>query len=295
MKNRTTQDKMVNSNRVLYTPSSFAKNNLMYLQETGTLQALSSHTSQRSSLASFLFFCVKKGAGTLSYAGTEYSLSAGDCVFLDCNKAYAHNTSEDLWCLQWVHFDGPRLSQIHDKFMTDNASPVFRPLSLISYENLLTELQELAGLDSNIRDMRISEKLMALLAQIMSDCENRGNNSLLPSKSRILSDIKNYLEEHFREKITLDDLSGLFYIDKYYLTRRFKQHYGITVNTYLQQLKITHAKHALRFTDDSIEKIASDCGIDDPNYFARLFKKIEGLSPGEFRRSWKGTIPSESL
>jgi len=289
MKNRTTQDKMVNSNRVLYTPSPFAKNNLMYLQETGTLQALSSHTSKRSRLASFLFFCVKKGSGTLSYEGVAYSLSAGDCVFLDCNKTYAHNTAEDLWCLQWVHFDGPRLSQIHDKFMTDNTSPVFRPISLMPYENLLTELQELSGLDSNVRDMRISEKLMALLAQIMSDCENRESTGILPAKSLILSDIKNYLEAHFRDKITLDDLSGLFYIDKYYLTRRFKQHYGVTVNTYLQHLKITHAKHSLRFTDDSIEKISIDCGIDDPNYFARLFKKIEGLSPGEFRRSWKGS------
>lgn len=288
MNSLSTQDKMVNSNRILFTPSSFAKNNLLYLQEIGTLQALSTHTSKRSRLASFLFFCVKSGSGTLEYEGEIYSLSAGDCVFLDCNKTYAHKTSDDLWCLQWTHFDGPNLAQIYDKFATENLSPVFRPFYLNPYETLLTDLHTLATINNSAAEMRISEKLMALLAQITIDCENHYSNKTLPSKSGALIDIKKYLDEHFREKITLDELAGIFYIDKYYLTRRFKQYYGTTVNAYLQQLKITHAKHLLRFTEHSIEEIASECGIDDPNYFARLFKKIEGTSPGNFRRSWTG-------
>ena len=62
MKSSQLQDKMVNSDRVLYTPSAFAKNNLMYLQEIGHLQALSTHTSKRSRLSSFLFFYVQSGS-----------------------------------------------------------------------------------------------------------------------------------------------------------------------------------------------------------------------------------------
>lgn len=282
------QDKMVDSTRVLYTPSAFAKNNLMYLQETGRLQALSTHTSKRSSLSSFLFFYVQSGSGTLIYEGNTYTLSAGDCVFLDCHKTYSHQTSDDLWCLQWAHFDGPNLNAIHAKFIEENDAPVFRPFYTNVYENILNELQELTSLENNVRDLFISEKLMGLLAQVMNDCQNRDANKIIPPKSLILVDIKKYLDEHFCDKISLDELSKLFYIDKYYLTRRFKQYYGTTVNTYLQQLKITHAKHLLRFSELSVEQIASECGVDDPNYFARLFKKIEGISPGEFRRSWKG-------
>ena len=117
--------------------------------------------------------------------------------------------------------------------------------------------------------------------------EQQEAEKVTSSKVGLLKDIKAYLEIHFRDSISLDDLAGLFYIDKYYLTRRFKQQYGCTVNTYLQQLRITHAKHLLRFSDRSIEEIALDCGVNDPNYFARLFKKVEGISPGEFRRSWR--------
>lgn len=282
-------DKMVNTNRVLYTPSVFAKNNLIHLQEIGTLTAQSEHTSKRSRLASFLFFCVKEGSGTLVYEGVTYPLKKGDCVFLDCNKTYAHSTSKDLWTLQWAHFYGPNLDKIYEKYAEENPSPVFTPLFTHSYENLLTGLQEITAFNSGARDMMICEKLTGLLALILQDCEQGENQRIIPFKALVLVDIKKYLDEHFREKITLEDLSGRFFIDKYYLSRRFKQYYGTTVIAYLQQAKITHAKHLLRFTNQSIEAIATDCGIEDANYFARLFKKIEGISPGEFRKSWQSS------
>lgn len=282
------QDKMVNSNRILYTPSSFAKNHLIHLQETGTLEALAEHTSKRSRLSSFLFFRVKYGSGALVYEGVTYELSAGDCVFLDCSKTYSHHTSKDLWCLQWAHFDGPNLTQIYEHYSENNASPVFHPIYTHTYEKILTELHEIATCDNPARDMMIYEKIVTLLTLIMQDCEHLEAEKITSSKILLLKDVRNYLDEHFREKISLDDLSSLFYIDKYYLTRCFKQQYGYTIHTHLQNLKITHAKELLRFSDDSIEKIAAECGIDDPNYFARLFKKIEGISPGEFRRRWKG-------
>ena len=60
---------IVTSNRIIYTPSAFAKSNLIYLQETGQLQAKKPHVSQRENLSSYLFFIVKSGSGTLTYEG----------------------------------------------------------------------------------------------------------------------------------------------------------------------------------------------------------------------------------
>ncbi len=282
------QDKMVQSNRILYTPSAFAKNNLFFLQETGMLQALKEHTSRRSGMASYLFFYVKKGSGTLKYENNTYALKAGDCVFLDCSKNYSHRTSADLWSLQWIHFYGGSMDKIYEEFYNSNSSPVFHPDYINSYEKQLDQLQEIASGESLVRDMMLAEKIMGLLALIMHDCEQQEAEKVASSKVRLLKDVKNYLDSHFRENISLDDLASVFYIDKYYLTRRFKQQYGCTIIGYIQQLRITHAKHLLRFSAFSIEEIALQCGVEDPNYFARLFKKIEGMTPGEFRRSWAG-------
>lgn len=105
-------------------------------------------------------------------------------------------------------------------------------------------------------------------------------------KKQDLREIKEYLEHHFSEKITLDELAGMFFINKFYLTRIFKEQFGLSINSYLCQLRITHAKELLRFTSLPIEKIGLECGIPDANYFSRTFKKVEGMTPGEYRRRW---------
>lgn len=85
---------LVTTNRILYTPSAFARANLLHLQETGVLQAQKPHTSKRKDLISYLFFLVEHGSGTLQYEHSEYPLHSGDCVFIDCRKSYAHFTSD---------------------------------------------------------------------------------------------------------------------------------------------------------------------------------------------------------
>ena len=60
---------LVHARRMIYTPSAFAKSNLVHLQEVGQLQARSPHASTRQGLASYLFFVVESGSGTLEYEG----------------------------------------------------------------------------------------------------------------------------------------------------------------------------------------------------------------------------------
>ena len=69
---------IVESDRIIYTPSDFARTNLFHLQETGSLCAKKSHTSFREGLDSYLFFLVEEGSGYLTYCGEKYMLRAGD-------------------------------------------------------------------------------------------------------------------------------------------------------------------------------------------------------------------------
>ena len=73
----TFREQPVESTRILYTPSSFAKSSLLHLQEAGELQAKMPHTNQRSNLASYLFFIVLHGEGTLTYEGNAYGVVYG--------------------------------------------------------------------------------------------------------------------------------------------------------------------------------------------------------------------------
>lgn len=275
----------VNTSRIIYTPSDFAKLSLLHIQEIGYLQATSPHVSKRGNLASYLFFLVQSGSGSLNYDGASYPLTQGDCVFIDCRKPYSHETSRQLWKLSWIHFDGPTAGNIYQKYKERGGQPTFRPASSEDYLRVFRRLYEEAGGASYVRDMEINTGLSELLCLLMTDSWHPEQIKTGTKKIEMLQ-IQQYLQEHYAEKITLEDLSQRFYINKFYLTRVFKEQFGITIGDYLLNLRITKAKHLLRFTKKTAEEIGRECGIGDMYYFSRIFKKVEMISIREFRKQW---------
>lgn len=276
---------LVNTTRIIYTPSDFAKLSLFYLQEIGTLQATKPHISRRENLSSYLFFLVRSGTGRISYDHTEYALSAGDCVLIDCRKPYFHETSEDLWSLSWVHFHGPTAANIYQKYLDRGGLPAFRPADQTKYLDCFDHLYHIAAGSSFTRDMELNTGLSELLTLLLADAWHPDKKQS-GMKNTSLFEIRQYLEKNYREKITLDDLSERYFINKYYLTRVFKEQFGVSVMDYLQNVRITHAKNLLRFTDKPAEQIGLECGIGDVYYFSRVFKKVEGIGVREYRKQW---------
>ena len=275
----------VSSSRIIYTPSTFARTSLLHLQEVGSLQAVHPHISQRENLVSFLCFIVLSGEGELSYEGQTYQLHAGDCVFIDCRKAYSHSTSNDLWALQWCHFYAPSLPAVYEKYKERGGRPVFHPADIKPFTDLLTELYNLASSSDYIRDMRINEKLGTLLTLLMEQSWHP-ESATISRKRMELAAVKEHLDEHFTEKIMLDELAEKFFINKFYLSKIFKETYGTTVNNYLISKRITRAKQLLRFTDMTVDEVGVAVGMGDANYFSRMFRKVEGISPREYRKQW---------
>lgn len=287
--NLFTSSPSVQSSRILYTPSPFARSSLLHLQEVGSLTAIRPHTSKREKLQSYLCFMVEDGEGELVYEGKKYELKAGDVVFIDCRKAYSHSTGMNLnaglWSLRWCHFYGPSMPAIYAKYCERGGLPVIRGSDMGQYSTIISDIYTLASSSDYIRDMRINGKLNDLLTLLMESSWHREAHTNAPKKMEI-SQVKSFLDEHYKEKLSLESVASHFFIDKHYLARLFKEQYGVTLVTYLQQVRITHAKRMLRFTDKSIEEIGLECGIGDLNYFSRVFKKLEGVSPSEFRRVW---------
>ena len=279
------QGESVKTERLIYTPSSFARQSLFHLQEIGELQAIKPHTSKRENLTSLLFFCVVEGNGTLIYEDTSYSLSAGDCVFIDCRHPYLHTCGQSLWTLKWIHFHGPSCNGVYEKYKERGGLPSFHAVHPDEYLQLWATLFTIASSSDYVRDMRINEHLSALLTLLMIESWHPSRQKSAVKQSSVFA-VENYLRENYKKRIVLDELADQFFINKYYLSRSFKKKYGLSLWTYLLQLRITEAKTQLRFTDKTIEQIALDCGFEDLNYFSRTFRRIEGISPSEYRRKW---------
>lgn len=95
--------------------------------------------------------------------------------------------------------------------------------------------------------------------------------------------IKNYIDSHYSENITLDFLAELTYINKFHLVHSFTKQVGLSPINYVINKRIDESKNLLRTTNYSVRDIASIVGFSNSSYFSQMFKKIIGESPKSFR------------
>lgn len=95
--------------------------------------------------------------------------------------------------------------------------------------------------------------------------------------------IKQYIDTHFHENISLKSIAARFYMNPVYLGQLFKKTYGMYFNEYLLKLRVQEAKKMLRQTDMRIYEIAEKVGFSNADYFVTQFEKAEGVTPSEYR------------
>ena len=100
----------------------------------------------------------------------------------------------------------------------------------------------------------------------------------------------NYIDFHYMEPLNLEGLAARFAINKNYLSSRFHKEVGVTVTEYINNVRVRRSEELLGKTALSMQSVAEQCGFSDANYFTRTFKKINGVSPNEYRKSLKNRL-----
>ena len=273
------------SDRILETPSSYARSHFYYIQEIGILQSLEPHVSRRSNLNSFLFFVVLSGSGTVSIGKTKYSIGSGDCVWIDCSGAYSHESSaDDPWSLFWIHYDGPEAASSYSAYVSQGGEPVFKPGNLLVFTESLQKLFDTHKKKASYMELLSNKYITDIVtACCLESAEDQSANTPLSGK---LVSVHKYLEAHYKEKVELDLLARTFFVSKYHLSREYRKHYGASITSDLTAIRISHAKSFLRFSDDSVAEIALGCGFQEAGYFIKVFRAQENMTPLEYRKKW---------
>lgn len=121
--------------------------------------------------------------------------------------------------------------------------------------------------------------LLILIRSFWDDSLIRHNRSMLSIK------IEQYILEHLREKLYVEDICKQFFLSKNALYRLFETEFDTTVGKYILNKKIQLSLEALRETALPITAVAADLGFSDYNYFIRAFKKQMGVTPLQFRKN----------
>ncbi|MGG4036539.1 response regulator transcription factor [Paenibacillus cisolokensis] len=105
------------------------------------------------------------------------------------------------------------------------------------------------------------------------------------TKNKLTIEAERYVEEHFREDLSLQTVADRLHASSIYLGRLFKAETGEYFNDRLNRLRIDEARRLLRETRLTASEIAARCGFADANYFFRKFKQKVGMSPTDYRKT----------
>lgn len=102
-----------------------------------------------------------------------------------------------------------------------------------------------------------------------------------------VSEVKAYIDQHYREPLKIKDLSSIVFLSQAYLTRLFREQIGFSIKQYLQIVRLSAAAKALLNSNASVKAIALSVGYNDANYFSIAFRKHFDLTPLDYREKFK--------
>ncbi len=111
-----------------------------------------------------------------------------------------------------------------------------------------------------------------------------------PKSDPVIENIKNYIEDNLEFDIKISHIAKIFHYNEQYLGRYFKEKSGISFGNYLCLRRIKKAKFLLESSNDTIISIANKVGFNNVTYFNRVFKKICGFTPTEYRKNQIGLL-----
>jgi AraC-like DNA-binding protein/ligand-binding sensor protein len=147
--------------------------------------------------------------------------------------------------------------------------------------------------DIETRQMIVYLEIVAeYLANTYLHLQNIHSGEKLPAKrydsreNTIVAHALEYIKRNFTSRILVKDLAACCYCSESYINHSFKKRVGMNVSTYINKVRIEDAKRRLLHTKDTMTSIALDSGFGDPNYFCRIFTRLAGITPSEFRRRY---------
>lgn len=127
------------------------------------------------------------------------------------------------------------------------------------------------------------EELKRLFTAFVLESADKLSANRKESIKGSIQKIRDYIENHYHENISLKNIAATFYMNPVYLGQLFKKTYGVYFNEFLLDIRIREAKKLLRQTDLRIYEIADRVGFKNADYFVTQFEKIENMTPTEYR------------
>ncbi|MBP3961755.1 helix-turn-helix domain-containing protein [Paenibacillus lignilyticus] len=248
---------------------------------------------------------VIKGTIYMTEDERPYAVGAGDLLLLEPGHTHVgHRPCDEDTEIYWIHFYHPlpavslsshqiSWSSILEPGTDADFLPRRQSLFLPKWANidpkpLLPILREMLTIQQKL-NLENAARLHGLLVRLLEQLQQLTIESTKPSRSLTLSRrLEEFLPRFIKEPFHSASLEEQFHFNAEYLSRCLKKHTGKTPVQYIRYLKIEEAKRLLAAGELPVPVIAEAIGVEDYNYFIRMFRETTGQTPGDYRSSRQG-------
>lgn len=246
----------------------------------------------------------KQGCGFYKTKGKIYEIKAGDIFFFSTNEEHyiTEILEPDEMQIMNIHID-PRFLWMCENIISsrrfmeiffnrgknfENRFPGDSPMAK-HIANLMLEIErEFIGQKDSFETMiklHIFEILTCFIRHFGSGIENAKAYQLTYEKFLYINRAIEYIENHFAEPLTLEQLSLIAGFSQTHFGALFKRMMGLSPWDYINLKRINHARELLKTTNMTVDRISCESGFNNTTLFNRLFKKIIGVTPSETRKN----------
>jgi len=225
---------------------------------------------------------IENGKRYLSCKNKQYIIETGDLILFNPGDIHTceqiDNRTLDYRC---INIKKDVMKKITFEITGKEYLPNFTEFVLFRNE-LTSSLKELhLMIMEEEKNLKKDELFLFIMEQLIREYSNPVSEMIIQEASEEIKTVCDYLENNYMENITLNQLSNLTGLSKYYLLHSFTKQKGISPYNYLQTIRISKAKKMLEQGVAPID-VAFKTGFTDQSHFTNFFKKLIGLTPKQY-------------
>lgn len=256
----------------------------LYITDIGFYPRAEYHYRERPSGISqnILIYCTE-GRGWLEVPSGHYKVSPNEFLIIPADMPHKYGADEkNPWSIHWIHFKGLQspyftslLTNQHKDFVTYS---MFLEERIRIFDSIYKTLESGYSLDNLV----YSSLSFSYFLTSLHFAEKFVSAHHTIEKDAVDVSIE-YMQNHLDMALTLEAMASSVNLSVSHYSSIFRKKTGYSPVVYFNHLKIQHACRYLQFTSLRINEISIKLGIDDPYYFSRMFTKLMGISPQEYR------------
>lgn len=236
---------------------------------------------RQQGISDCLLLCTVAGEGRLFYEEKEHLLVPGSAALLAPQHAHRYFTPENgVWEFYWLHFCGASSASFAEYIRKKNGGIFVGPVaeSCGDHVQRIIELKAQQDLDFET----IASELISVMLHQMVAVVPEG----LVEQNQAVAKALAYLHENYQRHIDLQALQKAAFVSRAYLVRVFEASTGYTPYEYLLKYRISQAKELLMTGDAPVKEVALQVGFSYPGNFISAFRKLEGMTPAQYRKHY---------